>query len=300
MSKLLGQTLATYKGRTYKVVSKKGTNPITEFEVEYADTQEREFLSYNRVRSDAVRLQQNVNKYQVGDIIPSESKYLGQVLINTQGQRFLVYDCFRIHPSTVQMMKVRFLQTGYEATVKVFSITRRRVRDYCMPTIAGVGALGYARQSQDPKTFRLWEQMVLKCYSPKDVDYSRFGAKGITIAERWLRLDRFTEDIKELEGYNEEAYRDGKLILVLKEGQTEYAFDNCHFELIEEYRRGNMYKHRMKKFAAKDPSGKLHIATGIKKFARENGLNESSVCNCLAKRIKSTSGWTFKYIKEEQ
>jgi len=294
-SKLSGQTIVDARGRAYKVIEKADRD----FIIEYCDTEELVTVSCPKVYVDAKREHQNLRKYKAGDIIPSDSKYLGEVLENTSGQKFLVYDCFRIFPSTLSMMKVRFLETGYETTVKIFTLTKRRIKDYYAPSIQGVAALGHARKAHNPKAFNIWEQMIENCYAPVARAYDRYGGQEITVCDRWLRFDLFLEDMESVEGYNEKAFLASKLFFTVKEGQKEFSLENCHFELIEQYRRVSMHKHRMKKFAAKDPKGKLHIATGIKKFARDNNLNESSVCNCLAKRTRTTQGWTFKYIKEK-
>lgn len=47
---------------------------------------------------------------------------------------------------------------------------------------------------QHPLYF-LWSTMMQRCYNPKQVQYHRYGARGITVCERWHDLENFIADM---------------------------------------------------------------------------------------------------------
>lgn len=44
---------------------------------------------------------------------------------------------------------------------------------------------------------RSWECMKQRCFNPKRERYSRYGARGITVCERWLTFENFLADMGE-------------------------------------------------------------------------------------------------------
>lgn len=48
------------------------------------------------------------------------------------------------------------------------------------------------------KVYRTWRGMKTRCYSPKDRAYEDYGARGISVCDRWLRsFENFLEDMGE-------------------------------------------------------------------------------------------------------
>ena len=44
--------------------------------------------------------------------------------------------------------------------------------------------------------YKLWDSMKSRCYNPKSPSYKNYGAKGITVCERWrTSYDNFIEDM---------------------------------------------------------------------------------------------------------
>lgn len=53
-----------------------------------------------------------------------------------------------------------------------------------------------ARTPRNP-TWRCWISMIQRCHNPKHLAFSAYGAKGITVCERWRDYKNFLEDLGE-------------------------------------------------------------------------------------------------------
>lgn len=44
---------------------------------------------------------------------------------------------------------------------------------------------GAARVGKKTPTYRVWRNMICRCYEPAHLDFGRYGGRGITVCERW-------------------------------------------------------------------------------------------------------------------
>jgi hypothetical protein len=44
---------------------------------------------------------------------------------------------------------------------------------------------GFAVKGKRPAIYWQWRHIIARCYEPKDKDYGRYGARGITVCDRW-------------------------------------------------------------------------------------------------------------------
>lgn len=45
---------------------------------------------------------------------------------------------------------------------------------------------GYARRgNKRDYIYRRWQHMIQRCHNPNDLDYARYGAKGVYVCDRW-------------------------------------------------------------------------------------------------------------------
>src|SRR3990167_7410867 len=45
------------------------------------------------------------------------------------------------------------------------------------------------------RTYLTWRDMNRRCFSPKNHAYDRYGARGITVCERWRVFENFLADM---------------------------------------------------------------------------------------------------------
>lgn len=98
---------------------------------------------------------------------------------------------------------------------------------------------GQGKRGEESKEYRCWRHMKDRCYSPKDGQYHNYGARGITVCERWRKFENFFEDMGKCpEGLTiERVNNDGN-----------YEPGNCKWATKEEQmnntRRNRWVKHK--------------------------------------------------------
>ncbi len=57
------------------------------------------------------------------------------------------------------------------------------------------------------RIYRIWRNMINRCYNKNNYDYNNYGGKGVKVCERWLiKFDDFYTDTKE--GYSDDLTLD--------------------------------------------------------------------------------------------
>lgn len=137
-------------------------------------------------------------------------KYIGNIFINKYGQRFVVLELVK-KDSKNSIYKIKF-ESGYESNIYASQIRTGSVADRFSPSVAGVGIVGDTHMTRD-KLYRVWHNMINRCYNPNSTEYPRYGALGVTVCQRWHWFQNFLEDIVRLPGYNQEDFYNGKIFL---------------------------------------------------------------------------------------
>lgn len=98
------------------------------------------------------------------------------------------------------MVNIQFINTGTITTVRYCDALSGNVRDDYMPYVSGVGCIGKA-SSYHP-AYNLWEGMISRCYNKDSSSYAIYGAKGVTVCDKWKCFEYFLEDLPLIDGYN--------------------------------------------------------------------------------------------------
>lgn len=199
-----------------------------------------------------------------------------------------------------KIFRVRFINTGYEVDVRDSGVARNIIKDYLEKTISNVAAIGYASISDNPKAFAMWQNMIRRCNNPNDAAYHLYGKKGVQVCERWLRFDNFLEDLPLIDGYDEELFQNGEIVLDKDKKQFDlsyservYSLNTCVFISQEENNKFRNYEKGKKEFVAISPEGKSFKVVGIREFAKKYGLNHAAILMCIGGERKTHKGWEF-------
>jgi hypothetical protein len=87
-----------------------------------------------------------------------------------------------------------------------------------------------------PREYQSWLLMKQRCNNPKNTNYSRYGARGIKICERWLKFENFYEDMG--------MCPDG-MTLDRKANDGDYEPWNCRWATWEEQQNNRRNTHRV-------------------------------------------------------
>lgn len=84
------------------------------------------------------------------------------------------------------------------------------------------------------RTHRIWAGMKQRCLNPNNVAFKLYGAKGITVCDRWLRFDLFLTDMGECP--------EGKEIDRIN-GTLGYCPENCRWATRQEQMSNTIRNH---------------------------------------------------------
>ena len=133
---------------------------------------------------------------------------------------------------------------------------------------AGIVRHRPTRQYGCSPTYISWSGMKSRCDNPKDDNFLRYGARGITYAPAWMMFDNFLADMGE---------RLPDTTLERIENNLGYFLENCEWGT----RREQTLNRSITRWLTHD--GRIMCAVD---WAKELGVVPSAVCNRLA------AGWT--------
>lgn len=223
---------------------------------------------------------------------------IGEIRCNNKGSRFIIeskdYDRSDLKHT---YYKIRFLESGYVDSVRSDSITNGYVKDNLSRSCCGVGMIGYINSREHFKEYEIWRDMLYRCYCKNDKSYKYYGAKGVTVCDRWHRFDIFFQDIPYIPGYNYELFFQNKLRLdkdILSGENKIYSPITTMWvsDTVNQKRRALEYNQRNKKFAV-FPDGHTECITNVGAFCAMHNLHRQNVNLCLSGKQKATKGFTF-------
>lgn len=164
-------------------------------------------------------------------------KIIGETFKNNLGLEFVVEGCESVTANSIKLYRVRFIKSGFVAhNISSGHIRKGEVKDYFSPSVFGVGCLGYAsgyaKRHESRRIYYTWRNMIRRCYDKTNKAYKWYGEKGITVCERWKRLDYFIEDIVKIPGYNAVKFEQNEIELdkdIIGHNRNVYSPETCCF-----------------------------------------------------------------------
>lgn len=217
------------------------------------------------------------SEVSIGDIYESRNCGFYEVVDKVQGKS----------PKVV----VKFLNTGYITTVKVWECSNGSIKDRLLPSRFGVGYLGegkYNYYDGDGKATVCgvkWKSMLERCYCPKYQE--RYPCyKGCSVDVDWHNFQNFAKwfySTYPSDGLYYELDKDSRLL-----GNKVYSKDTCTWLTKE----SNIAFSKQKTYKFFDPEGNYVEVVNLKQFCLGKDLIRELMGKVYNGKRKHHKGWT--------
>ena len=201
------------------------------------------------------------------------------------------------------LITIQFINSGYIIQVNSAKLSGGLIKDPYEPSICGVGYLGECKPQNYNQEYTLWKGLIERCYNPKRQDYKNYGAKGVTVCERWKCFSNFIEDIKKIDGYDETKFYNKELDLDKDIKQHDipieckcYSLETCQF-ISKHINRAFISRQKSPNVKIISQKGEYILKTDcpINELAVQLNIKTQYITRILRGEAKTHKGWTFKY-----
>lgn len=142
--------------------------------------------------------------------------------------------------------------------------------------------------------YYVWNGMMYRCYKPYHSHYKYYGAKGVTVCERWHEFENFVDDINNKMENGHLLYNRKYQLDKDKNGGNIYSPENCVVTLAEVNENEARNKQRKKVIAYKGT--KETIFESVAQTSKYCDIPRQTIMSCMKRgsRHKQT-GYYFKY-----
>lgn len=121
-------------------------------------------------------------------------------------------------------------------------------------------------KKQRRRLYDIWYQMKERCMNPEHKNYRTYGARGITVCERWLNFENFVQDM---------GYAPPPLSLDRRDNALGYSPGNCrwvtHLEQIRNSSIPTYYTLGSERLPVGEWERRLGIARGSIRHRLQSG-----------------------------
>lgn len=195
------------------------------------------------------------------------------------------------------LFTIKFIDTGTVKTVRSHSIISGCVRDPFKNSVCGVACTGNAgTKGVNKPYYSVWHDMIHRCYNPKNKRSAAY--KNVTVCDRWLVFENFLTDVKNIDGFNEQLFIAGEIVLDKDTKQRfqenkVYSKETCIW--ISKHENNKIQDGQQHEFYAQSPSGEIFHDYNITDFSNKHGLDRRHISGVLHGRCKTHKGWKFSY-----
>lgn len=136
---------------------------------------------------------------------------MNKIYYNKSGKPFKIIKEYDERVNCKRMVCIEFINTGTVKKCRLQSALLGSVVDPYEISVCGFGITG--ENDTGNREYDTWNSMINRCYNPNYASYHMYGAKGVTVCERWRYFDNFKEDIKKLIGHDLWLSNPGKYAL---------------------------------------------------------------------------------------
>lgn len=136
---------------------------------------------------------------------------------------------------------------------------------------------GHAKRKNVSRIYKIWKNIIMRCYNPKSQHYRIYGDRGIIVCERWLKFENFLEDMGEPPT--------DKYTIDRINNDRGYYKENCRWSTSKEQQRNKRNNHLLKY------NNKIQC---IAAWAEEYNIIDST----LRSRLKN--GWSIEKAIEKK
>lgn len=93
------------------------------------------------------------------------------------------------------LYKCKFLENGYETFALKVHIKQGNVANPLTKNVLGIACIGDGKYNyaNNLQLYKIWYDMIYRCYSLKSERYNDYGNKGIIVCEEWLNFQNFAQ-----------------------------------------------------------------------------------------------------------
>ncbi|WP_045518097.1 hypothetical protein [Neobacillus niacini] len=142
--------------------------------------------------------------------------------------------------------------------------------------------------------YRKWRNIISRCYMPYNNNFKTYGAKGVTVSQRWLDFDNFAYDVENHLPNGHLLYEKGYDLDKDLKGGNIYSLENCTVLLSEENRK--IAREKQKKAISAKRNNEELIFDSVAEASRQLNINRGSIQQYLKRGEVHTSGYLFQYV----
>lgn len=183
-----------------------------------------------------------------------------------------------------KLVHILFVATGSETVATATNIRPGVVKDKNVPSICGIGFIGYGRMTSTHRSYNTWKGMIGRCYDESVLEkYPTY--RGCEVCEEWHNFQNFAE------WYDSNYPDDGKAYHLDKDkkqkGNKLHSPSTCVFLSPQE----NSEVSNAKDCIMICPDGNLVSFHNMAKFCRDKNLDKRNLSSVYHDRMKSYKGW---------